>query len=250
MPSSNQLAPWKAPFSDDLTQFSSPEFVFSTVHCSSNPQEAYPRARYCIHRGFFASLPYDKHNSAPKNEAVYESDLPTFTTDVRMEKVGELERQSGGLCECVYWVKERMHQWRVRGRAFVLAEKGIEKDIKDALLARMREIRPSGVEDWSWEKEIVAHFGNLSPGMRGSFKAPPPGQRKDLPYDKELELGKEASINDPVARRHFRVVVIVPYFVERTDLSDPATAKRTAWEFSQGSSKGENQRWKEWETWP
>lgn len=124
------LAPWRKQFEEHLGKMDSPEFVFSSLHPASNkdsPVPYVPRARFCIHRGFWSELPENKHNDAPKNERVFESDMPTFTTDVRMQKTFELFNSSsghadreelvqgsggGGPVEAVYWAKEVMVQWR------------------------------------------------------------------------------------------------------------------------------------------
>jgi len=68
------------------------------------------------------------------------------------------------------------------------------------------------------------------------------------PYDdKELELGtKVEDLNDPVARKNFRVVIIKPEEVEATDISDPATARRHRYTYA----GEEGEEWKVEETWP
>jgi pyridoxamine 5'-phosphate oxidase len=71
----------------------------------------------------------------------------------------------------------------------------------------------------------------------GSFKSPPPGRPvgEGCPPGLAvgLELGERDINRDPVARRHFRVVVICPCEVERTDLSDPISARRMLWRFEE-----------------
>lgn len=137
----------------------------------------------------WAELPENKHNDAPMNDRVYESDLPTFTTDVRMEKIpeffassqghGEVEQSQGsgggGPVEAVFWIKEVMTQWRVRGEAYIVGqdiegsgqESSGTRTVKTKIGERMRVVKEDGKEGWSWGKELTAHFGNLSPGMRG-----------------------------------------------------------------------------------
>lgn len=112
----------------------SPEFVFTSLHpadSKDSPVPYVPRARTCIFRGMWTELPENKHNDAPRNERVYESDLLTLTTDVRMAKVPEIFASSsghgnvgqsqgsggGGPVEAVFWAKEVMTQWRFRGEA-------------------------------------------------------------------------------------------------------------------------------------
>jgi pyridoxamine 5'-phosphate oxidase len=197
-PSGTGVAPWRPLFLSHIEKMPSPEFVFTSLHPappgSSVPYV--PRARYCVFRGMWGELPENKHYdpSWPKNERVYESDMLTLTTDVRMAKVPEIfasskghgtEDQSqgsggGGPVEAVFWVKGEMTQWRVRGEAYVVAEDiegahGEEESsgvrtVKSRVGERMRVVREEGKESWSWGTELTAHFGNLAPGMRGSFK--------------------------------------------------------------------------------
>ena len=192
-------APWKAAFLSHVNQMDSPEFVFSTLHPVQNQSSSdggltfKPHARFCIFRGFWAELPENKHNTAPQNERIFASDMPTFTTDVRMNKPFELFASSagradderltqgsggGGPCEAVWWAKGNMTQWRIRGEAFVIApdiegegaqstdSSGV-RTVKSELGSRMRILKDDGREEWSWKRELTAHFGNMAPWMRG-----------------------------------------------------------------------------------
>jgi hypothetical protein len=249
----------------------SPEFVLSTITKApeTSPVPYVPRARFCIFRGFWAELPENTHNTAPKNERIFESELITFTTDVRMQKVGELFGTSsgkadrdelvqgsggGGPVEAVWWVKEESMQWRVRGNAFVVANDIEENDdssgvriVKSEVGSMMRVVQKGKESDWSWKREVDGHFGNLSPGMRGSFKAPPPGRPSDQAFDeKKNQLGtKVETLDDAEARKNFRVVVIKPSWVEKTDISGREGARRYQYEYQ--PLIGE---WKITETWP
>lgn len=182
-------APWKSTFLSHVAKLTSPEFVFASLHpaSSSSPTPFVPRLRYCIFRGMWGELPDNKHNNAPRNDRIYESDLPTFTTDVRSEKVWDLfatgdghatnDEQiqgsgGGGPVEAVWWIKETGSQWRIKGRAFVVGN-DIEGDgtqssgvrtVKSEIGAGMRMVKEG---DWSWAKELTGHFGNLSPQSRG-----------------------------------------------------------------------------------
>lgn len=82
---------------------------------------------------------------------------------------------------------------------------------------------------------------------KGSFKAPPPGQAVEKPYDdKNLQLdAKVSDLNDPVARQNFRLVIIVPSMVEQTILIDPAKARRLRYTFDESTGG-----WKKEELWP
>ncbi|KAI4856141.1 hypothetical protein E4T45_02407, partial [Aureobasidium sp. EXF-8846] len=264
-----QPAPWKQAFLSDLDKMDSPEFVFSSLHPApkDSPTPYLPRARYCIFRGFWSQLPENKHNQAPQNERVYESEMPTFTSDVRMQKVSQLFASGsghatkdeqmqgsggGGPCEAVYWIKETQVQWRLKGEAFIVGpdiedetESSGVRTVKSELGSRMRIVDEGKQGEWSWSKELTAHFGNNSPGLRGSFKAPPPGRPTSEPYDeKNLALGtKVEDLEDPVARKNFRVVVIKPEEVEQLDLSDPTKARRQVYIYQADGTWKQEERW-------
>ncbi|KAK6421126.1 hypothetical protein LTR95_016850 [Oleoguttula sp. CCFEE 5521] len=270
-PHTPPAAPWRKPFLEHVNSMDSPEFVFASLHPApkSSPTDFLPRARFCIFRGMWAELPENRHNNAPMNERVYESELPTFTTDVRMNKTFEAFASSagkaddrkyvqgsggGGSCEAVWWVKESKVQWRIKGEVFLVGpdiegegeESSGVRTVKSEVGGRMRVVKEEGKEGWSWSKEMTAHFGNCSPGMRGSWKNPPPGQQVDEPYDEGLKLGsKVEDLDDPIARKNFRVVVIKPEVVESIDLSDPETGRRQVYTFDDKSGE-----WSHQECWP
>ncbi|KAF1985027.1 hypothetical protein K402DRAFT_395079 [Aulographum hederae CBS 113979] len=260
-------APWRQTFLDHLSKMSSPELMLSTLTAapSGSSTSHLPRARTCIYRGMWTELPENKHNPAEKNERVFGSDMPTITTDVRMEKVGQItgtgEEETGkegsgggGRVEAVWWIKEGdvMTQWRVKGEAFVIGpdvgEDGNEgvKMVKTELGKRMRTVNEGQQADWSWEKELTAHFGNLSPMMRGSFKAPSPGMPKGEPFDdkKYVSGQKVEDLHDPVARENFRLVVIRPDEVEQLYLGEP---KFFRYRYTYQEDSGD---WKKVELWP
>ncbi|EGC47489.1 conserved hypothetical protein [Histoplasma capsulatum var. duboisii H88] len=140
----------------------------------------------------------------------------------------------GGPIEAVFWVKDAMMQWRIKGRAFVIGNESCDAGelwSRENIQRWVRRREGSAEEDitrWTWEKEITANFANLSPTMRGSFKNPSPGTpRSEPPSDPSLKLGLTLDdIHDPVARANFRVVVIVPEEVESVDLTSPENFKR------------------------
>lgn len=119
-------------------------------------------------------------------------------------------------------------------------------------------VQEEGKDNWSWSKELTAHFGNLSPMMRGSFKNPEPGTSVSIPLqDPSLKLGQKVmDLNDEVARKNFRVIIIKPEIVEQVDLSKPEEARR--WKFTYVGSSGMKSEqggddigeWKKEELWP
>jgi pyridoxamine 5'-phosphate oxidase len=61
-----------------------------------------------------------------------------------------------------------------------------------------------------------------------------------------LKVGtKLDDLNDAIARKNFRVVVIKPESVEQTDLSDPDKARRYLFTYEESSGG-----WTETEEWP
>jgi hypothetical protein len=230
-------------------------------------------------RGLWASLPANPANPAALNPALFESDLPVFTTDARTDKAteifdsaaaGDVEASGGatgggGPVEAVFWVDKVgvRTQWRVRGHAWVLkgGDDGGEgvKRVREILRARMRRRGEAEGEegDWSFEREVTAHFGNLSPLMRGSFRAPAPGTPVAYHTDKGAGLGQRLDdLEDEVARGNFRVVVIVPDEVDQVDLSDEMRPRR--WLYVYRGVDGESKlpggefvgEWEKVEVWP
>jgi pyridoxamine 5'-phosphate oxidase len=296
-------APWRGLFAEHVAAMQSPEFTLGTIRrvpASSGfglddgkGSRITPRARTCVFRGLWASLPVNPKNNAELNPDWYESEMPTFTTDVRMDKIPELWEEAqeaqlpggaaeaeggahdtsaytgsggGGPVEAVFWAKEPMVQWRIRGKAYVVGpdieRSDAGKATQAALLQRMRrrEEDAGGATakegHWSFGREVAAHFGNLSPGMRGSFRNPPPGTpiTSGTRDGDGLGLGqKTTDIEDEVARRNFRVVVIVPFEVDQTDLSDPEKPRRWIYRVASGGAAPAADmvsNWEKTEIWP
>lgn len=280
-------APWRAQFLDHVSKLDSPTFTFSSLHpgtASPSSSQTEPRGRTCVFRGLWASLPPNDKNKATRNPVAFESDCLTLTTDARMAKVPELfdsgetgsspassSSGGGGPVEAMFWVAETGTQWRVRGRAWVLSHADIGGDAagsspgakaaRDAISARMRPTSTGQQQQqqWSWEREVEAHFGNLSPGMRGSFKNPPPGTpRAEEPGPGEglgQKVGDEL-LGDEVARRNFRVVVVVPEEVDTWDGKDPDNQRRWVYTFVGPDGKATRaggqviDGWEKVEVWP
>ncbi|KAL0930414.1 uncharacterized protein CTRU02_214489 [Colletotrichum truncatum] len=294
-------APWRAPFLQNVTEMASPEFTLATIHAapsdaaaSGSTTSASPRLRTVIFRGLWASLPVNPKNTAELNPPVYESDMLTLTTDARMAKVpdffgsatptaGAAGSGGGAPVEACFWTDAKV-QWRVRGEAYILGpdvehDSPAAADLRSKILGNMRKLSeseserrkaedlPSEVRDhvsdkeWSFGRELTAHFGNLSPGMRGTFRNPEPGtSRSANPPDETYKLGQKVQdLQDKVARANFRVVVIVPTEVDQTDLSDAEDPRRWLYRFV-GAEAGGDQKpddgaersngWDKIELWP
>ncbi|SPO00145.1 uncharacterized protein DNG_02995 [Cephalotrichum gorgonifer] len=260
-------APWRAEFLSHLARLESPLCALSTVRPATGPSSlATPRVRTVVFRGMWGSLAENPKNPAPRNPPVFESDHLTITTDARMDKAGEIApsllsleegdapsdtpgTDGGGAYEAVFWVPDVMTQWRLSGKAYLL---GPDVESDDPRAVRVREavsrgVRTVGEGTFSWEREVTAHFGNLSPGMRGTFRNPPPGRPVGEGAGGEgLGLGQTVEdLHDEIARKNFRVVVLVPDDVDKVDLSDPERATR--WRFRY---VGDDDGWDTTELWP
>ncbi|KAH8889851.1 hypothetical protein GQ53DRAFT_651569 [Thozetella sp. PMI_491] len=274
-------APWRDRFTEHIGAMQPPVFSLATAHPEPGAAAGavVPRVRTCVFRGLWATLPENDRNQAEKNPPAYVSDLPVFTTDGRMEKMGEIlatgvspslpatepPSGGGGPVEAVWWASQAGTQWRVRGHAWVLGP-DIETDdpgaraAREAILPRMRAAGGAGEErEWSWRREVTAHFGNLSPQMRGSFRNPPPGRPVTAPPGEGEGLGQRVDdLEDELARHNFRVLIIVPTEVDQTDLSDAEQPRR--WLYSYRGPQRLDQQgkpgvevlgdWEKVEVWP
>jgi hypothetical protein len=181
----------------------------------------------------------------------------------------------GGPIEAVYWVKDVMTQWRIRGKCWLVAADDVEGgtdatqnsgtvSMKAAVRRYMRRVdgkENDSDEVWSWKREVETYFENLSPTMRGMFKNPPPGE----PVDDKSKVGPGEKLgqtaghleDEEIARKNFRVVIITPEEVEVVDLADLAACKRWVWTLAEengGPGRGDSSRpvgeWDMVETWP
>ncbi|KAJ5900931.1 uncharacterized protein N7473_005001 [Penicillium subrubescens] len=270
LPISKSRAPWRNMLESHLEKTKGYDFTIATVGYDSQERPV-PRVRTCGFRGFFPEL--ELHPSGQKdmdqqvedggNPYVFESDMLTFTTDVRMEKLEQLE-STGNNIEAMFWLKEVMVQWRIKGRAYSIGnpnpgsekEYGLLPELFEAL--RVKEDYHGNLSvdarKWTWEKAVTKYFANHSPVMRGSFRNPPPGQpRSQLPSNPDLRLGQKVTdLHDPVARENFRVVLILPEEVEQLDLSDLDDVRRRKWTLVMGEDDedGPHGQWEEAEFWP
>ncbi|KAK5653879.1 hypothetical protein OQA88_7804 [Cercophora sp. LCS_1] len=284
-------APWRQAFLSHVSSIPQATFVLSTLHPAkpdaSHPFLVVPRARTCVFRGLWGTLPSNDRNPAPRNPPIYESDLPVLTTDIRMEKAGEIlgtakpsafpidASGGGGPVEGVWWAENYGTQWRIRGTAWVLGsdidgEGEGARAVRGVLQQRMRSAGDGGLSlegagepqsaaesAWKWGREVTGHFGNLSPGMRGTFRNPPPGQPMTVPVPPGLGVGQAVEdVEDQVARENFRVLVIVPDEVDQVDLSDMKHPKRWLYVYRGASYKSTQPggeivgEWEKVEVWP
>lgn len=175
-------APWRDQLGSHLQQTPDYEFTVATVGHDSKGR-AVPRVRTCGCRGFFPELKL--HPSGQKdiesqvedggNPSVYESDLLSFTTDVRMEKLHQLDK-SDDLIEAVFWLKGLMIQWRIKGRALSIGNPSINSKEEEHQKEIGTWLRPKAngddnIQKWTWEKAVTEYFANHSPAMRGIYQS-------------------------------------------------------------------------------
>lgn len=287
-----QTTSWKPIFQQHIGAIAPPTFTLATTSIAINggAQSATPRCRTMIYRGFLADIPPNKYNPLESHNPhdVFKSDALTFTTDSRMTKTreilqlhasdrdAEVKTAGGGFVEAMFWIagdtttgKSIQNQWRFRGKCYLLAEEDVDgvSEVTDILRKSMIPTGKEGEDKWSWKKEVQAHFGNLSPALRGSFANPPPGtplgaSLPEMCGGDGLVKGNKISNDDVmamdglavIARRNMRVGVIIPEFVERLDLAeDDGKARRWVWSKvgeEEGDVEGMEDGWKMEETWP
>lgn len=188
-PASAGPAPWRSLFLEHISKLDEPYMSVATVGRDPHSQRPVPRVRTCGFRGFFGELPLNPlaerqlKEENQLNPRIYESEMLSFTTDVRMEKVEHFEGSDGAI-EVVFWVKDVMTQWRLRGKALVIGDeagKPAEEEARAEILKGLRRRRGEDTRsskdgddaDWTWEKEVTAYFANHSPIMRGEYNPPP-----------------------------------------------------------------------------
>lgn len=197
-----------------------------------------------------------------------------------MAKLGEL--RDNPKCEACFWIEESKEkpQWRFRGKVHFFSFLGEssnpeEKDARKEVASDVfgveseeaeRETFPVGDDEVSWQREILRHFANLGPGMRGTFANPPPGT--DLNEDRSSQLGRkildstlkreflaedsdEAKENWHEKRKvlyealsNFRLAVIKVERIDRVDLAAKGGKGRRWFYLRDGNN------WKEEEVWP
>ncbi|EWC48674.1 hypothetical protein DRE_01896 [Drechslerella stenobrocha 248] len=240
-------APWRALLSSNIQTLACPTFSLATVSNASGA--AVPHVRTIVYRGFYGELPVTQYNPNPGNPG-YSSDLIAFTTDKRMEKFNHLGGADGvplssspsagnNNVEACFWIPPSTgnpiigKQWRIRGKCYVLPRDLDSNDeraenTKAWLIETIRKDGGGDGEQFDFSREYKAHFGNLSPPLRGSFRNPHPGAPKEL-GDQGLKSSRpigDNELDEEVARANFRVCVIEPTRVEYLNLEGPS---RTLW---------------------
>lgn len=188
----------------------------------------------------------------------------------------------GAWVEACFWVKEppAQTQWRIGGRCYLLALGDIEnvnlqyvKEVRRRIEERVCYVLKDAEGRVSYREEILAHFSNLSPGLRASFAGGEEGDvdgvgqvrsGEPLPEGYKLpatviglsneetlpaEFGGMDGGRGEVARKYFRVGVIIPERVDRVDLGERGGAGRR-WVYTLEGQRKEDRRWVEREVWP
>lgn len=180
-PGNIQRAPWRDILDSHLQQSPGYEFTVATIgHDARN--RPVPRLRTCGCRGFFPELELhpkgqeamDEQVEGGGNPPVFESDMLCFTTDARMEKLPQL-KSSGNAIEAVFWLKDVMTQWRIKGTAYAIGN-STSNEAENEKASRgeiMKGLRMKGHDrdtaNWTWDKAVTKYFANHSPIARGTY---------------------------------------------------------------------------------
>ena len=200
-------APWKHQFENQVNQNTTQEFTLATVANINGHIE--PRARLCGFRGFFPasnvrqsvrkSLQEQYHLLHGLGSPIFgmESDMLSFTTDVRMEKINEI--QANKAVEAVFFLRDLSTQWRIKGTAHIIGASDSdpkEHDARREIACWFRKLEPPRAEPdpverlresneeetlqdhqkkaeepyipWSWDEVVTIYYANHSPVLRGS----------------------------------------------------------------------------------
>lgn len=176
------VAPWRSLFLTSLEKSKSSSFSLTTIAYNTQHKPV-PRSRTVEFRGFWPKPASALHHSGIEalkaqnvglNPEVYESDMLSITTDVRMKKTGELA-ESDGVVEGVFWFEPVSVQWRVKGQASTIGgpsgEKG-EVEARERIQKGMRlregvDGNGEEVKSWDWERQVTTYFAAHTPVMRG-----------------------------------------------------------------------------------
>ena len=194
-------------------------FQLATIKPGPKPR---PAVRTVVFRGSVGETRGDSPPAQlPVGNPPAESSLFLVSTDVLMAKVGELE-QTNGVFEVCWWHAGTNQQIRFNGIAHVYRRNG-QGEFPESHLKRYIQIQ--GDQEWTWDKEHERLWTAHKPGMRGSFRNPPPGSELDELKKKKLQVVElDSEDNGPDAQEakgRFSLVVMEVNEVEILDLSPP-----------------------------
>ena len=196
--------------------------VLGTIKPGLTPR---PAVRTVVFRGFVGEpRDGDTRSKLPGGNPPAESSLFLVSTDALMEKVGELEK-SNGVFEVCWWHAGTNQQIRFNGTAHLYRPNAVVEFPETHL---KRYIKTDG--EWMWEKERTRLWKSHKPGMRGSFRNPPPGSPLDAEKKKKLQMVELGADDDgPDAREakeRFSLVVLEVTDLEILDLDPPPVLHR------------------------
>jgi pyridoxamine 5'-phosphate oxidase len=217
--------PWKKTVMDILQKNlddghkESLNFQLSTIKPGPKPR---PAVRTVVFRGFVGETRDDKlPTQIPGGNPPAESSLFLVSTDAMMAKVGELE-QSNGVFEVCWWHAGTNEQIRFNGIAHVYRRNG-RGDFPESHLKRYIQVQ--GDREWTWGKERERLWTAHKPGMRGSFRNPPPGTELDDEKKKKLQVveldSEDTGPDAQEAKDRFSLIVMEVNEIEILDLSPP-----------------------------
>jgi len=227
MTASNSLAnpPWKKTVQDilqkNLDDGHTDSLFFSLATIKPGPQPR-PAVRTVGFRGFIGEPKDNKSDKLPGGNPPAQSSLILLSTDTLMAKVGEIE-QTGGVYEVAWWHAGTNQQIRFSGTAHLFRRNAKVEFPKDRL---KQYISVQGNGEWSWEAERERMWKAHKPGLRGSFRNPPPGSPLDSEEKRDrlkvVELdGDDDGPEAREAKERFSLVVLEVTELEILDLDPP-----------------------------
>jgi len=226
----NSLAnpPWKKIVQDilhknlDEGHTQSLFFSLATIRPGPNPR---PAVRTVGFRGFIGEPKDNKPDTPDKFRGANppaQSSLILLSTDALMSKVSEIEG-TGGVYEVCWWHAGTNQQIRFSGVAHLL-RRNAKIEFPEARLKKYISVQGEG--GWSWEAERERMWRSHKPGLRGSFRNPPPGSPLDSENKKKklkaVELdGDDDGPDAQEAKERFSLVVLEITELEILDLDPP-----------------------------
>jgi len=200
-------------------------FSFATIKRGPKPR---PSVRTVVFRGFVGEAREEQSSERlPGGNPPAQSSLIVITTDALMPKVAELEA-SHGVFEVSWWHAGTNQQIRFSGKAHIFRPDTIVSFPEDEL---KKYITVKGGGDWTWENERERLWKAHRPGMRGSFRNPPPGTPLDEEKRKKLRhVELDAEDNGPEAqeaKKRFALLVLEVFELEVLNLDPPPVISPT-----------------------
>ncbi|ORX89169.1 hypothetical protein K493DRAFT_318901 [Basidiobolus meristosporus CBS 931.73] len=211
-------APWKAVLQKTLESNlkKHKDAVFTQLATISAAGR--PTVRTVVFRGFSGEASSD--DLAPNAT----SDLLQFTTHIESTKVQEI--MANPWCEVCWWLPETNEQFRFSGKAYIIPSSNHE-------LCRAYPELDAHFQNFSggfdWEKERLAVWKAMSPGMKASFTWPKPGAPRTAPdsgFTSKVEEGRSPEDQVTKSIENFALLIVAPDTLDHVELLKKPNERR------------------------